>query len=94
MSLIARMELLVVSPIFVLPVMVIASAAPDPLSINVQHAPRIVLFSKRVVAYGCVTRVSTSTLVHHHARIAILVAQAALVLALMNVWHVQTLKHF
>lgn len=82
-------------PVLVFLVIVIALPAPDPLSINVQNAPQIVLFSPKDVAYGRVAaKPSSSTIPHHHASLATRVAQAALVLALINVWHVQTLLQF
>lgn len=89
-SLHARKELSVI-PILVFHVLPIALPAPDPLPINVQNAPQIVLFTTTDIAIQSVpTKTSTSTLPYRHASLATRLAQAALVLALVVVWHVQT----
>ena len=59
-SLLARLELSV-PPVLVLSVTPIAPVAPDPLSSNVQHASRRVLFSPLDVAYQHVPNPSSST---------------------------------
>ena len=59
-SLLARVELSL-PPALVLSVTPIAPVAPDPLSTNVYHAPRRVVFSHLNVAYQHVSNPSTST---------------------------------
>ena len=98
-SLLARMELSLTNRVLVLSVILIAPPAPDPLPMNVQVAAMIVLFSPlplnlKGVAYRRVVKPSFTTVPKSHARIVTRVAQAALQLALVIVWHVQTLVHF
>ena len=59
-SLLARLELSVPLAL-VSSVTPIAPVAPDPLSSNVQHASRLVLFSHLDVAYQHVSNPNTST---------------------------------
>lgn len=88
-SLLARMELSL-PPVLVLSVTPIAPVAPDPpLSVNVQHAYRRVLFSHLDVAYEHVPNPNSSTRTIRRAGNATRVAQAVLVLALIIVWHVR-----
>lgn len=68
-------------------------AAPDPLLINAQHAPRIVLFSILGVAYEhAATQPSTMTSPLLYACLATRLAQAALVLVMINVWDVRLMQ--
>ena len=75
--------------------MVIASPVPDSLSINVQVALRIVLsYSVDAVYERVPKKTSSSTPAQRHASLATQVAQVALLLALVVVWHVQILLEF
>ena len=75
--------------------MVIATLAPDSLTMNVQAVARIVLFSPMDVVFGHVPKKpSTSTIPRIHARLAMRVARAALMLVLVIVWHVRILLMF
>lgn len=81
-------------PVLVLRVILIAPAAPVPLSPNVQHAPRSSLFSHLDVAYRRAANPNSSTTLHRHARLATRVVQAVLLLDLVTVWHVRVLVKF
>ena len=92
-SLLARVELSV-PPVLVFRVILIAPIAQEPLSANVQHAPRSFPFSHLDVVYQRVVNPSFSTRPVRHARLAIRVAQVALILAPIIVWHVRALLKF
>lgn len=68
-----------------------AKPATEPLSTNVNHVPKVFLFSILDVAYRRVIKPSSSP--RTLARTATQVARAASVLGLVVVWHVRALPH-